>query len=328
VSARTTLVCTACGAELLPDDDFCEACGTVAARGERPAALTCATCGAPAADFDEDRYCTRCGTLQVEPFPSDEVDEGRAAGISHRGRVHRFNEDALFIRTDDHGVVVVVCDGVSTSVSASRAARAAAEAAGGHLVEALGDGLAELESSAAAAAQLAGQVVAQLPWTPHPELAAPACTLVAGVCRAGEVFVVWVGDSRAYWVDDQAATLLTTDDSWPQEQVDAGRLTAEEAATDPRSHAITRWLGVDAPPGDPRVIRMTPTRPGRLVLCSDGLWNYAAEPEAMAALVRAHPPTVSPLEVSRALVRTALEAGGHDNVTVAVVDLTPGEEEP
>ena len=66
-----------------------------------------------------------------------------------------------------------------------------------------------------------------------------------------------------------------------------------------------------------------PREPGRLILCSDGLWNYAPSADLVARLLEALPAESSPVGVARALTDTALARGGHDNITVAVVDLPP-----
>ena len=99
-------------------------------------------------------------------------------------------------------------------------------------------------------------------------------------------------------------------------------MTMQDAETDAQAHAITRWLGADAPDEPYLVETFVPEEPGRLVVCSDGLWNYAPSASAIADLVHRDPdaPTI---EVARALVDFALAAGGHDNITVAVVDVTP-----
>ena len=116
---------------------------------------------------------------------------------------------------------------------------------------------------------------------------------------------------------------LTVDDSWVQEQVAIGKLSESEAHGHPYAHAITRWLGEDAPGGAPRVTTFTPPSAGRLVLCSDGLWNYAPTNTRMGAIVRAHPPATPAIEVARALTQIALASGGRDNITVVVVDVVP-----
>ena len=87
-------------------------------------------------------------------------------------------------------------------------------------------------------------------------------------------------------------------------------------------HAITRWLGADAPEQPCPVRAFRPTRPGRLLVCTDGLWNYTPEPGDLARRLAAdQAPT--PLTATRALVRHALARGGHDNVTVAVGEIAP-----
>jgi serine/threonine protein phosphatase PrpC len=63
--------------------------------------------------------------------------------------------------------------------------------------------------------------------------------------------------------------------------------------------------------------------PGRLILCSDGLWNYVPDADELALLVGAVTADGSPVGVARALTAVALDKGGRDNITVAVVDVVP-----
>ena len=100
-------------------------------------------------------------------------------------------------------------------------------------------------------------------------------------------------------------------------------MSALVAEADGRAHALTRWVGSDSPQGPPSVTVFRPVEPGRLILCSDGLWNYAATADELGALVAAEPEGASACELATALVRAALTRGGHDNVTVAVVELAP-----
>ena len=59
------------------------------------------------------------------------------------------------------------------------------------------------------------------------------------------------------------------------------------------------------------------------MLCTDGLWNYAPSADELAGLIAALPDGAAPAAVARALADTANERGGHDNITVAVVDIDP-----
>jgi serine/threonine protein phosphatase PrpC len=155
----------------------------------------------------------------------------------------------------------------------------------------------------------------------------PSCTLVLALYRGQEVAIASVGDSRAYWIDSEGTRRLTVDDSWAEEQVAEGLLTADQAAHDPRSHSITHWIGADAPDRAPPVTTFSAATPGRLLLCTDGLWNYLTGPTELGELVDALPTGASPAAVARALTDTAIARGGRDNVTVAVVDIDPGMED-
>jgi len=349
--------CPVCGAKIEPTDLFCEVCGTqlgdVAATSSRlaesaapessPSAAPpdsrptapsgpfgrtnpCVNCGAAPEAIDNDGYCTVCGHRQPGPREHLEVDLGWAAGVTDRGRQHPRNEDAFHLElvgpAAERGVVAVVCDGVSSSVRAEEASESAAQAAATVLAAVVG-GPGSLADATVHAADAAGKAVATLPWTKTGQLASPSCTLVSAACRAGEIAIGWVGDSRAYWIDDDAGSVrqLTIDDSWAEAQIEAGRMTEAEADADPRSHAITRWIGADAPEDDAHVSTFSPDEAGRLLLCSDGLWNYAPTVQAMADLLADQKNPASPLELSQALTEFARNAGGHDNITVVVIDL-------
>jgi PPM family protein phosphatase len=316
---------------LLPDDRYCEQCGTRATgepAEELPAEGGCSACKAPADAIGADGYCSRCGIRQRVPQDRQEIDLVVAAGVSDRGRVHRRNEDALHLETvGEKGVVVVVCDGISSSVSPDVASRSAADTAGAVLCGALRDGSGMLRDATASAIRAAHQDVLGIPWAPHADLDAPSCTLVSAVCRDGELVIGWVGDSRAYWIAGQDSRQLTVDDSWTQEQVTAGLMSAAQAGSDPRAHEITRWLGADAPEEEPQLVTIRPAEPGRLVLCSDGLWNYAPNAGDIAALLDALPSGATALAAAHSLTDTALAKGGRDNITVAIVDIqTPGRD--
>jgi serine/threonine protein phosphatase PrpC len=64
-----------------------------------------------------------------------------------------------------------------------------------------------------------------------------------------------------------------------------------------------------------------PDRSGRLVLCTDGLWNYAPTPAELGGLIDALPTGAPPVAVARELTNVAITRGGRDNITIAVVDI-------
>jgi serine/threonine protein phosphatase PrpC len=326
------VTCTSCGAPLAEGDRFCEACGAPAAAGPAPGDASLATtdgrcwsCGAPADAIGPDGYCSQCGMLQKAPYDRQEVDLQTAGAVSDQGLVHRRNEDAFALQViDARRAAAVVCDGVSTASASNAAARVAADAALAVLADALEHPERAAEEAAGAAIAAAQEAVQRVQWTTRVDRVDPSCTLVCALCRDAEVTVGWVGDSRAYWLEDgKDLEQLTIDDSWAGEQVAAGTMTPEQAGKGPMAHAITNWVGPDAPPRPPGLVTRRPESPGRLILCSDGLWNYAQTTAELAALLGGIPAGASPVAVARSLTDFALERGGRDNITVAAIDHNP-----
>ncbi|MEA2196656.1 MAG: family protein phosphatase, partial [Solirubrobacteraceae bacterium] len=303
-------------------DRFCERCG--ARLGEAaPAGIGCHACGAPVEAIDGDGYCSICGVRARDASDRIELDLVIAAAVSDQGLHHRRNEDAFELAVvPDQGVAVVVCDGISTASSSDVAAGTAAKVAAEVLMDAIGAG-SDGRQAMVAAVGAAQEAVGQVPWTTRADRALPSCTLVSALWRSDEVIVAWVGDSRAYWLAREDSRQLTVDDSWAEEEVAEGRLTAEEAARDARLHSITHWVGADAPDRPPRLVTLRPDRPGLLIVCTDGLWNYAPSAAELSALIDELPAGAAPAAVARSLTDTALARGGHDNITVAVVDIDP-----
>ncbi|MEA2369714.1 MAG: family protein phosphatase [Solirubrobacteraceae bacterium] len=317
--------CGGCGTPHAPGDRFCEQCGASLESTSAPADRdACSSCGAAPGARDEDGYCTICGLRGRARGDRDELDLSAAAAVSDQGLVHRRNEDAFHLEVvaERHGAAVV-CDGISSATAGDLAAQGAARAAGRALALAAGDPSSDAIVATLGAIRAAGDAVELVPWSPEVDRAMPSCTLVSALWRDGELVIGWIGDSRAYWLTEDGCRQLTTDDSWAAEQVAAGTITADEAARDSRFHAITHWVGADAPARPPQVVTLRPEHPGRLMLCSDGLWNYAPRAADLAALVDALPAAAGPAAVARSLTETALARGGRDNITVAVIDIEP-----
>lgn len=182
--------------------------------------------------------------------------------------------------------------------------------------------IADLDTWGAIAAEAAAQAAAALGGDSS-EGTSPACTYVGAVGLRSDAVVSWVGDSRIYWLaEDGSSRLLSVDDSWAEEIAAAGLMPRDQAFTDRRAHVLTRWLGADSPGTPARSRRVRVASPGVLMLCSDGVWNHFADPETLANLVRGREIT----DAARALVQAALDDGGHDNATVALLPLVPDDD--
>jgi len=280
--------------------------------------------------FDDGHgYCTRCGfRITFSPDRQELAPSVDLGAVTDRGLRHWRNEDAVaIVRSDRMGepvFMVVVCDGVSSSQDPDLAARLASEAAAESLVRCLRSDIGSLDREAAMVAAIQeahGRVCAQ-PFRHDRRMDPPSATIVAALLVGGRATIGWLGDSRAYWVADDEAELLTHDHSWLNEVVERGELSLDEAATSPYAHAITRCLGAvhvqrRTSAVEPSVIHVELPPGARLVLCSDGFWNYVPEPHQVAQLVRKQRATTA-LALARELVDHAVSRGGHDNVTVAV----------
>jgi len=304
------------------------------APGRRP----CAECGG---EVGPDRYCLACGTKA--PSERDHFREQPAswvAGVCDKAIRKSRNEDAMALLAGPEPgsrAVLVVMDGVSNSIDSDVASLAGARAAREVLRMPLpaGMGTAESRSAAvqkvftdAAAAANTAIIAVTDPDSPNPASA----TFTTVVLEGSRAYWANIGDSRSYWIPDAGdAVQLTTDDSVAQAQIATG-VAREVAEAGPQAHAITKWLGRDSEDPTPTVGALDLTGSGWLLACSDGLWNYASTPDAIAAQVRAAAadPAADPMAVALALVAFANDAGGHDNITAALarVDLGHNDQTP
>ena len=276
-------------------------------------------------------YCETCGAKA--PTERDHFRETPAAwvaGVCDRGIVHHRNEDAMALiasETPGERAVLIVLDGVSNSTDSDVASLAGARAAREALRTPFPRGMGTPASRSGAIAKVFGAVAvtandAVIEATDPASTNPASATFAVAVVERDLVAYANIGDSRVYWIPDSGpAVQLTVDDSAAQQQMDAG-VPRAIAETSPQAHAITRWLGRDAPEIAPRTGQLEVTGPGWVVACSDGLWNYASEPEALAAQVVAAG-TTEPLGLALALTAFANAQGGRDNITAAVARVEP-----
>jgi protein phosphatase len=220
------------------------------------------------------------------------------------------NQDAVFAGP----ALLVVADGVGGNVGGAVASALAVDVvrdALAHSVEASPEG--PLHEAVEAANVRLGRAVAA-----SPGLAGMATTLTAVALGRAHLAVAHVGDTRAYLLRDRRLRRLTKDQTVVQSLVDAGVVDLEQARTHPlRSVLLGALHGAD---GDTVHLEVSTVdvHPGdRLLVCSDGLSGVVEQDLLETILVEEAPPQAA---VQR-LVRAALAAGTHDNVTAAVADV-------
>lgn len=348
---EVSTTCSSCGAPVRPTDDFCESCGatlsadaTAAIEGAVPMQRVTAPSPAPGAEVRQCRVCGGavlddgfCGTCGQRALSERDHWEERPAawiaGVCDKGISHARNEDAMALAATAGQMlgVIVICDGVTSAPDSDKAALAAARVACARLIARAGSSGGEAATVsqwseelrlAAADANAAAVGVAHALGDP---VEPPSSTFVAAVVDGSVLTVAWVGDSRAYWLPDGGeGEQLTVDHSLGTEMVRAGR-TQAEAEADPTCHTITRWLGADSSDATPELASRRLDAPGWLLVCSDGLWNYASSPVSLRELVDRYSAAgrQGPLQLSAALVEWANAQGGHDNITAALARIDP-----
>jgi protein phosphatase len=174
------------------------------------------------------------------------------------------------------------------------------------------------EGSSLRSAIIAAHLAIRAEQTVRPELTDMGTTIVALLEQNNEYEIGWVGDSRAYLFDttSQTLTLLTRDHNLAGLMVEAGTISASEAAHHPKRHVLTDCLGLHSE-GEPRIDQISGRwRVGQLLLlCSDGLSGELSD-QAMAEILAQD----QSLEITgERLMSTAMNAGARDNVSLILV---------
>lgn len=139
-------------------------------------------------------------------------------------------------------------------------------------------------------------------------------TLVVAVFQDAKVLLGHIGDSRCYRMRGGEMVQITKDHSLLQEQIDAGLLTVEQAATSSHKNLVTRALGVE----DAVMLELNEhaVESGDLYLmCSDGLSDMANDAEIETILGS----QTSMAQKADRLIALANELGGRDNISVLLV---------
>lgn len=153
--------------------------------------------------------------------------------------------------------------------------------------------------------------------TADSDLRGMGTTVTALLADRDRAYLAHVGDSRAYLFRDGELQQLTEDHTLVQRMVREGRITAEEAGRHPQRSVVTRALGVgEDVPVDELTLDLHPS--DRILLCTDGLTSMV-DREAILAILE------SEAELQAAcdrLVDAANEAGGDDNITVVLLEVS------
>lgn len=233
-------------------------------------------------------------------------------GLTDKGLVREDNEDGFLVdyKTDESPRVIAVADGMGGHEGGEVASALALE-----VISSWCERLEQRGSDSLSEAVLdANRVV----WSKAKEddaLDRMGTTLTVGFIDDSHVHLAQVGDSRAYLLRGGTLQQLTVDQTLVQQLVDSGEITQQEAIRHPQRSFLTQSVGTEPDLSVDR-ISIELLAGDRLVLSSDGLHGYVDNDTIRQAL-QDNPDSK---RACKALVDAANNAGGHDNVTVLILD--------
>jgi PPM family protein phosphatase len=264
------------------------------------------------------------------------------AGLSHVGRVRENNEDHFLIsrmgrfletldsnlpqdmrrdRFEESFYGMVVADGVGGGAAGEIASRIAIQSIV-EMTENSPNWIFRLDEERHVRELMdrlrirAGQIHEELIRTASgdPTLRGFGTTMTIALSVGNVLFLSHIGDSRAYLYRQGTLQQLTRDHTLAQELTEKGFTDEPGLPVDRFRHVLTQALTDRRGPVEPEVVALDLEDGDRVMLCTDGLTDMIDDAAIAAVLGR----EASSEEMSRDLVDQALEAGGKDNVTVAV----------
>lgn len=233
---------------------------------------------------------------------------------SHIGNIREENEDTVLIASGGGYILAIVADGMGGHAGGKKASMMAAKHMQRKLrreEEVMPRRLRELVEETSREVFEAAEA--------NENYKNMGSTLELAVVYSDMVIAAHVGDSRAYMLRRGRLDRLTRDHSYVQYLVDNGYLSPEEAEVHPYKNIITRAIGMKEVEVD---VYSTAFEEGyMLLLCSDGLTRHVKDSEIEARLNGEG--TIR--DKVEDLIDLALERGGMDNITIALIS-NEGEE--
>lgn len=229
------------------------------------------------------------------------------------GHVRKENQDCAAYALLEDAVFAVVCDGMGGSNAGSEASSRAAGLIRERVEKSYRSDYDDnkIRNLLVAAVKTANAVVYEL-GSSIPEWKGMGTTCVLCLMRGNVLHTVNVGDSRAYLITHEIKQ-ITRDHSMVMNLYERGDITKAELKNHPKRNVITRAVGVEEDVDPDYFVNEIPPN-AAVVLCSDGLSNYCDE-GVIFRLTKDLPSE----ELPKALVKVALDNGGTDNITAAVI---------
>lgn len=239
------------------------------------------------------------------------------------GLVREENQDrVMYTMLDDKTAFVIVCDGMGGENAGSEASEIAVNAVYNRVTqnyrtESDSNSLRNLLLSALTAANI---MVHDRSLSDESKVGM-GTTCVCGIIRDNVAHICNVGDSRAYIYHNDEMLQISKDHTYVQLLFEKGEIDEEEMKIHEQRNMITKAVGIDDEIS-PDYFEIAFNSKDLLLFCSDGLSGFCSE-EQMVDIINN---TQDIDEASQKLVKYALDQGGRDNITVALVTNSIGRE--
>ncbi|HIK43599.1 MAG TPA: serine/threonine-protein phosphatase [Leptolyngbyaceae cyanobacterium M65_K2018_010] len=242
--------------------------------------------------------------------------EYQFSGLTDPGLIRVSNQDDYYI--DPEGRFFIVADGMGGHAGGQEASRLATASIKTFLNHHWQDSRPtdELLKQALGAANRAILHEQRL----YPDRSDMGTTVVVLTFRPQDAqpWCAHVGDSRLYRLRDHSLEQLTEDHTWIAKAIRQGDLSPDQSRNHPWRHVLSHCLGrEDLAQAQVQPIQVQPG--DRLLMCSDGLTEELSD-QLIAKHLTAHQPCEA---AATALVNSAKEHGGRDNITVIIVNPMP-----
>lgn len=228
------------------------------------------------------------------------------------------NQDSYGMAETPFGMLVVVCDGMGGGPAGKTASSIATQAILNYVsgAEIKQSPLSVLTDAVVSANESILAAVAN-----NPALKGMGTTCVGVLVGKKNAYIVHVGDSRCYQLRAEKSVFRTSDHSYVGELVRRGSMTEEEARNSNYSNVITRAIGASSVI-DPEVDTVEYQSGDRFALMSDGIWGTMPEPQLIKFLSQHTDPSLLVQTITQNIDTLGFDnGGGHDNLTLAVIDL-------
>jgi len=256
---------------------------------------------------------------QTQPVVSNSVSiEYHAVALTDRGSVRTQNQDrVLFVKPFDvnvksvKGCLAIVADGMGGHKSGEIASQMATEIFSKEYFKSNESILNALKYAFETANQTVFQTAQK-----SDKYKGMGTTLSSVAIWNNELYVTHIGDSRIYLISKDSIVQLTKDHTYVQHLIDTKVITESERDAHPNGNVITKALGTQRnTTADIFKAKQVFSQDQKILICSDGLYEYIKDDE-LKSIILNHNSEMA----AQKLISFAKKRGGHDNITVLIVE--------